>query len=33
MFVYDYEIIEESVETVLFAELMTSYGKDVLWDN
>lgn len=30
MFVYDYEIIEESVETVLFAELMTSYGKDVL---
>ena len=33
MFVYDYEIIEKFVETVLFAELMTSYGKDVLWDN
>lgn len=33
MFVYHYEIIEKSVETVLFAELMTSYGKDVLWDH
>lgn len=29
MFVYDYEVIEKSVETVLFVELMTSYGKDV----
>ena len=33
MFAYDYEIIEKSVETVLFAELMASCGKDVLWDH